>query len=145
MSKQVTLRDAYIYYYRCYLEFSSYDKSKVLGLWVSDPLDVTQVVYNDGFSPFPRGIARCQPVEEDWENVIPAPPRIDKELFTSGGAFHEVFAGLDEVNREIHMMAMLDFIELDEPHDVKTFSHGIGWIGDPTDYLLPDDYKVPLC
>lgn len=57
-------RDAYIYYFKYYLKISSELPNMVLGFWVSDPLDIVQVVYRIEGSNLLRGRARYEPVED---------------------------------------------------------------------------------
>ncbi|WCC80039.1 hypothetical protein O6R08_00235 [Cutibacterium equinum] len=135
----ISQRDAYIYYFKYYFHVSSELQNMVLGFWVSDPLDVVQVVYRSEASELPRGIARCGPVE-DWGNEIPSPSNLDA---MDPESLVRVFDHIDSANSAIHTMAMMLAIDIREPSAVQIIHDGIGWIGEPTD-ILSDIYEVSL-
>lgn len=132
-------RDAYIYYFKYHLQISPELRNMVLGLWVSDPLDIVQVVYRVEASILLRGIARYEPVE-DWGGKVPNPPKLET---MDPESIVRVFSHIDTANSAIYHMAMMLAIDIREPSDIQVIDNGIGWIGEPID-VLPDRYKVPL-
>lgn len=132
-------RDAYIYYFKYYLKISSELRNMVLGFWVSDPLDIVQVVYRIEESNLLRGRACYEPVE-DWGDKIPNPPKLET---MDPDSIVRVLDHIDPANNAIHHMVMMLAIDIRESSEIQVINNGIGWIGEPTD-ILPGIYKVPL-
>ncbi|WP_094765081.1 hypothetical protein [Luteococcus japonicus] len=138
----ISAREAYIYYFKYYLNSSPLTlKRSIVGLWVSDPLDITQVIYRQGGGAILRGIARRQPVEDGWEEEgVRKPPNLE---IIEPPRLVDVVNHLDAANSAIHFMAMISVLDISEPHEIEAVADGVGWIGEPT-ALLPDSCRVPL-